>query len=609
MNRRTTSSSSRMVSRSIACAAAAAGLLLGSWLGRTTVALAFAPPFGRGIMIPLRRRPAVLPPPPLHPRQVVATTLGGRTFAPPTTALQAVPVVDPSSLPALSLWTTVAQPLGSVAILAFIVLIHESGHFLAAKQFGIAVEEFSIGFGPKLWGFTRTTTVATPNDSRSSNNNNKKNDDETTTAVEEFNLRALPLGGYVRFPENYNLTLARQIDQADLVASEDFIRSRGRPTWMAQVGNALTLGFWQDKQWEDEKQRRRQQAVAALEAVQATVPWWRTKPFWKAKKAMTKAAAVATPYEIQYYDDPNLLQNRPWQERAVVLSGGVVFNLLLAFVIYFGQISLGPGLPVPTFDTGIVVKAAPRPGAPASGLLRQGDVIMQVDGVPVMSSSSSAPSAMDSQRAISNFIAKIRATPEGGSLSLTVLHPNEKQPVQINIQPTRSGFGDDKKAPMTIGTLLSPNYVETKVMKTSNPLGASELAFQYLSSITFETANGLAMFFASLFSGPGTVGGAPSSQISGPLGLIKSGTEVVATKDWTSVLLFTAAISVNLGVINSIPLPALDGGQLVFVLAEALTGKKVNQRFQERLTGVAVLFLLLLTASTFVGDVTSAIGR
>ena len=98
------------------------------------------------------------------------------------------------------------------------------------------------------------------------------------------------------------------------------------------------------------------------------------------------------------------------------------------------------------------------------------------------------------------------------------------------------------------------------------------------------------------------------AQVSGPIGLIKTGSDVVATKDWTAVLLFAAAISINLGVINSIPLPALDGGQLVFVLAEAVTGRKVDQRFQEGITGVAVLFLLLLSAGTFVGDLSSIIG-
>jgi membrane-associated protease RseP (regulator of RpoE activity) len=464
------------------------------------------------------------------------------------------------------------SPLGSIAILAFIVLVHESGHFLAAKNFGIKVEEFSIGFGPKLFGFK--------------------------AGGDEFNLRALPLGGYVRFPENYNVTEARILEQADLQASEEFIRSRN-PGLGSQLLNAVTLGALEDKMWNDEKRRRAEEAAAsAQEDKQQPVPWWKT---FGTKKETKVPAAIGTMGEIEYYDDPNLLQNRPWQQRAVVLSGGVVFNLLLAFVLYFGQISLGPGLPVPTFDNGIVVSATPRPEAAANGLLRQGDVIVGVDGVPIMSSSSS-PSALESQKSISDFIAKIRATPEGESLALTVVHANEAKPVKVVVQPKRGG---SDKSPMTIGVLLSPNYVKTELMKTNNPIEAADLAFKYVTTLTKETANGLSSFAAALVSG----GGGAGSQVSGPLGLLKTGSEVVASKDWTTVLLFTAAISINLGVINSIPLPALDGGQLAFVLVEALTGKKVNQRFQEGVTGVAVFFLLLLSASTFVGDLSMVFGR
>ena len=46
--------------------------------------------------------------------------------------------------------------------------------------------------------------------------------------------------------------------------------------------------------------------------------------------------AAKTP-DVAYFEDPNLLQNRPWNERAIVLSGGVAFNLLLAFACYFGE--------------------------------------------------------------------------------------------------------------------------------------------------------------------------------------------------------------------------------------------------------------------------------
>jgi membrane-associated protease RseP (regulator of RpoE activity) len=477
----------------------------------------------------------------------------------------------------------VLSPIGSILILATIVLIHESGHFLAAKRFGIAVEEFSIGFGPKILGFV--------------------------AGQDEFNLRWIPLGGYVRFPENYNTTLARDIQQADMVASEEYIRSRG-PGFIEQILNALSLGFLEDQIWQNEKKRRIQELNDRRQQ-EPLLPWWKRFGNKKPKTSFMDVGA-----EIEYYDDPSLLQNRPWFERAVVLSGGVIFNLLLAFVIYFGQISVGPGIPIPTFDSGIVVASMPPPDAAASGVLRQGDIILRVNGVDVMPTStvSSKPSVYESQKAISDFIAKIRATPNGEALVLTIAHPTKQNRnvdsvtpvVDVIVQPKRS----TANGPMTIGTLLSPNYVQTGVLKTSNPMEAANLAAQYVSSITLETANGILSLIATFLFG--SIGGGSSSvagQVSGPLGLLRTGSEVVASQDWTTVLLFSAAISVNLAVINSLPLPALDGGQLVFVLSEAITGKKVNQQFQERVTAVAVLFLLLVSASTFVGDLNAVFGR
>ena len=63
----------------------------------------------------------------------------------------------------------------------------------------------------------------------------------------------------------------------------------------------------------------------------------------------------------------------------------------------------------------------------------------------------------------------------------------------------------------------------------------------------------------------------------------------------------------NLAVVNALPLPALDGGQLVFVIGELLTGKKVDQRKQEELSSAALLFLLLVSAGTAFGDITALV--
>jgi len=462
-----------------------------------------------------------------------------------------------------------SSPAGALLVLAGIVLVHESGHYLAARSFGIAVEEFSIGFGPKILGFSALGN--------------------------EFNLRALPLGGYVRFPENYNMTAAQEQAQQAYLAEKEDKKKRNTSTGK-ELLNSLSFGFL------DRQQRKSQEAERLRQAQELEkLPFWRKLGKSKSsKESVAPTESTEYEYEIDYYDNPDLLQNRPWPQRAVVLSAGVVFNLLLSFTIYFGIISNGPGLPRPVFESGIVVNAAPRADTPANGVLRKGDVIVSVNGSPI--SLSASPTSFEAQKAISEFIATIRATPDGESLQLSVLHPNDSKPVALSIKPGHQQTGPGVVGPQSIGILLVPNFVKSEIMQSDSPIEAARLAFGYATEVTTQTANGLLSFAGEALSGKG---GPAGQQVSGPIGLIKTGSQIVATKDWNSVLLFAAAISINLGVVNAFPLPALDGGQLVFVLAEAVTGRKIDQQVQEGIISFTVLLLLLSSVGAAFGDVQS----
>ena len=274
---------------------------------------------------------------------------------------------------------------------------------------------------------------------------------------------------------------------------------------------------------------------------------------------------------------------------------------MLSFSIYFGLINFGAGIPSPVFEPGIVVSSAPRDRAASEGLLRKGDIILDINGKLLTQSAS--PTVFESQRAISDLISEIRATPNGDDIKLTVLRDNRPtEVVRIKPKPVSGGTAGSP----SIGVLLSPNYVKSAVMKTNDPAEAARLAAQYTSTLTRETFNGLVSVISNAFTSNGSSG----VQVSGPIGLIKTGSDIVATKDLAAVLLFAAALSINLGVINALPLPALDGGQLLFVIAEALTGRKVNQRIQEGITTVAVVFLLLISLSAAVGDLSNLlVGR
>jgi membrane-associated protease RseP (regulator of RpoE activity) len=427
------------------------------------------------------------------------------------------------------------------------------------------VEEFSIGVGPKLLGFR--------------------------AFGDEFNLRAIPLGGYVRFPENYNSTLVREQEQAALKAARDFDAQQERDL-KYKIVNALTLGALDDSRRRDEKARR---AKLRLESAPYRQSWW--SRFRGSSVKEEPDILDIEDVKIDYYDDPKLLQNRPWFERAVVLSAGVVFNLILAFFIYFGEICYGPGVPRPIFAPGALITATPRPDAPANGLLRKGDVIVAVNGGGV--SRSSSPLAGEAQKSISDLISMIRATPDGESLHLTIFRRGDDAPIQVDVRPQRVRDG-----PQTIGVLLSPNFVQSKVIRATSVLDGSVKAAEYVGILTRETAQGLLSIVGDVLKGKGA-----GNQISGPIGLIKTGSEVVATQDWSSILTFAAAISINLAVVNALPLPALDGGQLLFVLSEAVSGRKVDQRLQEGITGAALLFLLLAAFGAAFSDIENILLR
>ena len=76
----------------------------------------------------------------------------------------------------------------------------------------------------------------------------------------------------------------------------------------------------------------------------------------------------------------------------------------------------------------------------------------------------------------------------------------------------------------------------------------------------------------------------------------------IAKKDPANLFTFAALISINLAVINILPLPALDGGQLVFILLEAVRGKPVSSRFQEGVMQTGLVLLLSLGVFLIIKD-------
>lgn len=256
---------------------------------------------------------------------------------------------SPSSTTALSssLASALGSPIGAISILLTVVLIHEAGHYTAARICGVKVQEFSIGFGPKVLSFDALGNG--------------------------FSLRALPLGGYVSFPPNFNETQAEIVERRNTIQDANDLKP-----WERKFYNSISFGAF-DKSI-DELKEKEEKRIAKESKNTQTTPFWKRLFSRGENKEASSTRSFSSLDEIEYFDDPDLLQNRPWPQRAVVIAGGVVFNLLLAFSIYFGMIAVGDGLAKPTYSPGVAIDSIISVSAPAKGYLESGDVIVGING-------------------------------------------------------------------------------------------------------------------------------------------------------------------------------------------------------------------------------------
>ncbi len=164
---------------------------------------------------------------------------------------------------------------------------------------------------------------------------------------------------------------------------------------------------------------------------------------------------------------------------------------------------------------------------------------------------------------------------------ITVLRNNE----EINLNAVYS----NKDGILGIEQSYSEKYTETKTLKE-------------LINGTFHYVNynvGFMLYtLGKLFTGK-----IPVSEMNGIIAIAKVGTEIIAYKGIFQGLLLTAMISLNLAIINILPIPALDGGHLLFIIIEKLTGKPVSKKFVEYISNFFFYLLILLMIIIIYNDI------
>ncbi len=266
--------------------------------------------------------------------------------------------------------------------------------------------------------------------------------------------------------------------------------------------------------------------------------------------------------------------SKPWYLKSLVLVAGVIMNFLLAVVLFTGAYTIGmPGITPDGTPTIVSVVA----GSPAqAGALKSGDRVQSVfvDGTKVDTLTTEA---------IHSAIVE-----SDGPVVINVLRGDERTTVSI----TPEGEGDMRMIGLAI-----------------EPIGVVKLGFfdavgqAWTQSV--DTVHSILSTLGALVAGIFTHNGA-SDGLVGPVGLAR---EVgnAATFGLTYLLAFVALISLNLAVLNIVPFPALDGGRLLVVWCEAITGRKLSPTVTGIIHGLGFLILIGLMIVLTIGDIRKAL--
>lgn len=270
--------------------------------------------------------------------------------------------------------------------------------------------------------------------------------------------------------------------------------------------------------------------------------------------------------ESYFVMDGQEIQNAPYDrqfgsktlmQRTLAIFAGPMMNFILAFLI-FAFLGMVQGYYI---NEAVIGELTPDGAAQASGL-QQGDKVLAIN-----------------DESVSTWEEVVKIIQVNANEELLFLVERDGQSMNIPVTP-KSEQAENGEARGVIGVFMPTE---------KSVLGAIPKAATETYTWTKEIITGLGKLVTGQFS---------IDMLSGPVGIYKS-TEVVAESGIFLLMRWTAVLSINLGIINLLPIPALDGGRLMFFAAEAVRGKPID-RHKEGLVhfiGFALLMLLMLVVT------------
>lgn len=425
--------------------------------------------------------------------------------------------------------------------LAALIFVHELGHFLAARRCGVVVEKFSIGFGKKIFGTTRGET--------------------------EYIVAAIPLGGYVKMKgEELDEETNEEGSFSAAPPSHRLLIAFAGPLFNILFALAIYIFVYMG-------------GVEALSPVIGTVK--ENSPAQVAGLQTGDQIIAVGGKSIRLWDElQNKVYHSPGKELdfQVERQSGQIVNIKITPIAEEIKDPFGDSQQVgligitPMVNTITYIK---KGSAAEKAGLQLNDRIMAVGNTPIFGWTDLRPAAVDEPGV--PLVFKIRRN------GTEILVPLTTTPKIV-----KDGKGKELKIG-EIGIGMSGKMVLEQYGLLGSIVRSIKETWKMTSLIAISVQK---MIFGSI----------PADQIGGPILIFQIYGEQ-AEQGFSEFISLTALLSINLGLINLLPIPILDGGHIFFFLIEMIKGRPVSEMNRERAQQVGLFMLISLMVFAFYNDI------
>jgi regulator of sigma E protease len=444
--------------------------------------------------------------------------------------------------------------LSFIIVLGVLIFFHEFGHFLVARLFGVGVEKFSLGFGPRLIG--------------------KK------IGITDYRISAIPLGGYVKMvgeePD-------AEISPAELplsfthkhVAKRMLIVAAG-PVFNIFLAILIFFVFF---------------AITGIDDIKPYIR--QVQPGSVAQKAGLQVNDLILSVDGNsveaWYDIDEAITGSNGNVLALGIDrDGTLIELEVKPKLKQGMDLLGDSISY--YDIGIsafpelkAIVGDVSAGFPAEKAgLKKGDQIVSINGLP-----------------IENWQQMQTIISSSGGAELTISVNRDEEVFTVNLTPqhveTKNHLGKAEKRYL-IGISTQPLDIPEADLVTKR-LNAVQAALKSVER-TYSVCVLMVRSVAKMIDGS-----IPKENLGGPIMIAKMAGDQ-AKQGFDKLVQFIAFISINLAIINLLPIPVLDGGHLLFFSIEAIKRRPVSIKVREVAQQVGLFILIMLMILVFYNDIT-----